>query len=379
MDAEAERSRRLTGLLEAVTQLNEELAPRRLGLRRRAVSAVAAGVLGRLSGLDDDDLLSLDRRVRSWSEYMHWGHGANLPRGFVAADLKTVRAVAASAGFANDGFIREQACRSLAGFLPWSTGILIIRTSDWVPEVRAAALEALASCEAQDLVAHLGLIGHVTQGRSRADELRTLVERLLRTDAGSAALSAARRSHADVTARRTAWALSFCWFPEAVAAELGDAANDSDSWLRWWAARQACAPEVDASVLRRVAAVLRDDPIGQLRAQGLQLAIHAGVVETSDLTAALSDRAMSVRSIARTRLSKAGTDTAAIYRSRLRGNPSLGDIHGLGETGTKADAELIAPWLKSDDARFRRAGLIATVALLDQLGKRVALGVSPRR
>ena len=369
-------------LLDSVTRLNEELTPRRFGMRRRDVPAVAAEVLQRLSALSDSDLLSLDKRVRSWSEYLHWGHGANLPRGFVAGDLETVRAAASSAAFARSGFIREQACRCLAGFLPWSTALLLIRTSDWVPQVRAVALEALAPTEPNDLVAHLALVGHLTRDRSRADELRTLVEGRLRTDAGSLALSAARRSHPDVMARRTAWTLSLAWSPEAVRAELTEAARAPDPWLRWWASGQARAPEVEGGVRREVAAVLLEDRVGRLRAQGLQLVIDAGDAETGDLMTALSDRSASVRSVAQAYLKRAGTDTAERYRTRLTSSPRIGDIYGLGETGSEADADLIAPWLESSDARLRRAALIATVALLDQRAVRTAMDMlhdqSPR-
>ena len=79
MEAEAQHSTRLTGLLDSVTRLNEELTPRRFGMRRRDVPAVATEVLQRLSALSDSDLLSLDKRVRSWSEYLHWGMGPIFP------------------------------------------------------------------------------------------------------------------------------------------------------------------------------------------------------------------------------------------------------------------------------------------------------------
>jgi hypothetical protein len=244
-----------------------------------------------------------------------------------------------------------------------------------VPQVRAAALEALAPTEPEDLAAHLALVGHLTRDRSRADELRTLVERRLRTDAGSAALSAARRSHGDVKARRAAWTLSLAWSPEAVRAELAEAARSPDPWLRWWASRQARAPEVDSDVLLEVATALRQDRMGRLRAQGLQLAIDAGDAESRDLIEALSDRSASVRSIAQAYLKRAGTDTAALYRTRLAASPEVGDVYGLGETGEQADADVIARWLEHGDARFRRAALIATVALLDQRAVRTAMSM----
>jgi HEAT repeat protein len=110
--------------------------------------------------------------------------------------------------------------------------------------------------------------------------------------------------------------------------------------------------------------------------------IDAGVAETPDLTAALSDRSSSVRSVAQTYLRKTDIDPTAIYRSQLAGSPSAGDVLGLGETGTEGDADLIASWLESEDARLRRSALIATVALLDQGAVRTAVAMlcdqSPR-
>jgi hypothetical protein len=363
---ETRRNRPLTDVLDAVARLDQALALRSPLRRRSQIQAAAAAVLEQLSLLADEDLLALDKRVRSWSEYIHWGHGANLPRGFVATDPETVRAAAAAASLAASGFVREQACRSLASFLPWSVNLLAIRTGDWVQQVRSAALDGLREIEPQELVAHLALVSHLTRGRSRADQLSAIVERTLRTDAGLAALHGARCLPADVGTRRTAWTLLLAWNQETVRTELAAAARDMDPWLRSWAAREARRREVSRAVRLGVSSVLRQDPVGRLRAQALQLAIDESSVDELDLAPALSDSSSAVRSLAHAHMRATGVDIAAIYRSRVASDPTVGDLLGLGEVGAKEDAGAITPSLHSDRPGHRRAALIATVMLLDR-------------
>ena len=376
------RSARLSEALAAVTHLDQALADRRLLRSRGAIRLATSVVLDQLSRLSDDDVVALDRRVRSWSQYTHWGHGANLPGGFVAPEPETVRAAAAAASFSRSGFVREQACRGLAGFLPWSFRLLAIRTGDWVPQVRAAALDGVREGGVTEMVEHLGLVSHLIDERSRSRELQDLVERKLRTPSGLSALAQERSHDNDIGTRRAAWSLLMSWEPDASRGDLADAAGDADSWVRWWAARHAASDDVPRNVRLAVSARLRRDRVGRLRAQGMQIAVEDGAVDNAELLAALADESAAMRGVVQTRLRADGVDLAKIYRSRVADAPAPGDLLGLGETGDKQDAERLAAYLRSGSGPHRRAALIATVALLDNDAIPIAGGMlhdpSPR-
>lgn len=359
------RDQRLAAALDAATRLDSALddgTGRRGPRRKRSRSEVeeaAAEFLARLDDLDDRDLVSLDRRVRSWSEYLHWGHGRHLARGFVADHPSTVQSSAAAASFAVDGFKREQACRALGGFIPWSLRLLVIRTTDWVEQVRAAALETVARASAADLAAHIGLVERLARDRLRNADLERLVESLRNSDAGVAALADVRGAP-DPLARRTAWQLLMRWSPAPTRTDLAEAARDPDPWLRHWALREAeAAGRVQAL---QVANRLRSDRIGRLRARALSTQISLGAVDRATLLAALSDPSMAVRSLAQFHL-REDADLADYYRVRLSGEPQAADILGLGEVGSSCDAEIVSAWLTDLRPRYRRAALAAYARL----------------
>ena len=191
--SEGDRNRRLNAALESVSRLDHALGRRGSGLVRPAdgsqIALAAREVLERLDHLSDEDVLSLDRRVRGRNEYLQpWGRGGDLLRGLVADQPSTVQAAAAAGSFMVSGYTREQACRSLQSFMPWSFRLLAIRSGDWVPEVRAAALDSLKEVGPDEIASHLGLMDHLTedpQSRSRRSTLCTGVPARDRTPASS--------------------------------------------------------------------------------------------------------------------------------------------------------------------------------------------------
>ena len=297
---------------------------------RKQIAPAATEVLQRLDQLTDEDVLSLDRRVRSWSEYVHWGHGGNLPRGFVADQRTTVQAAAAAGSFAISGYTREKACWCLASFMPWSFRLLAIRSSDWVPEVRDAALDSLKGVGPDEIASHLGLVDHLTEDRSRGSGFGQLIEATVNSNAGFAALLRARQS-ADVRSRRAAWKLLMKWRPDATVADLAQAAGDSDVWLRQWAANHARDPGVDDAARHALVVALRADPVGRLRAHALALGIELGAINHEGLSTALSDTSSLVRSLAQHELRRSEIDVTATYRARLEHQPVIGDLLGLGD------------------------------------------------
>ncbi len=91
----------------------------------------------------------------------------------------------------------------------------------------------------------------------------------------------------------------------------------------------------------------------EIRKMGLDIA------PTEARETALLDHHGGVRNDARFLLGK--RDFAAFYRAHL---PSLGAISGLGETGSKADAKLLAPLLIDERAEIRRRALVSYTRLL---------------
>jgi hypothetical protein len=279
-----------------------------------------------------------------------------LVRGFVAPDATTVRAASAAASFAVDGFARERACRALGGFLPWSIRLLVIRATDWVPEVRGAALDALSGVVAHDFARHVGLVEQLSAARARTDGLDRLVNAVLISTSGLSELSQLRNAD-DQLVRRAAWNLLMRWLPERTTAQLADAARDPDPWLRHWA--QAHAGAGGITVEWEVARAMRRDPVGRLRARALRTEINLGGSGDPFLTDALSDQSAAVRAVAQHHLRASGVEIRALYRTRLAAKPKVGDILGIGEVGEPSDAGLVRRWLADPRARYRQAALIS--------------------
>jgi hypothetical protein len=135
MASDASYGPQLDALLSAAVDLDAALRPGpRWGGDRRA----AQHFLRLLAELSDEALLSLDRRVRSWSEWSGWGEGTRIARGLTSDDEPIVHASAAACCFVNNGHLREAASRKLQREGQHSLRLLAIRATDWVPEVADA-------------------------------------------------------------------------------------------------------------------------------------------------------------------------------------------------------------------------------------------------
>jgi hypothetical protein len=103
---------------------------------------------------------------------------------------------------------------------------------------------------------------------------------------------------------------------------------------------------------------LFSDPAGAVRAQALLRA-----ADPPRLMAALFDRNANVRATVRVRLREQHVDFAALYRAALQGEHAATAIAGLSETGTRADAELLLPFLCDAKPSIRRAAVRAIAIL----------------
>ncbi|MEV4814063.1 HEAT repeat domain-containing protein, partial [Micromonospora avicenniae] len=140
------------------------------------------------------------------------------------------------------------------------------------------------------------------------------------------------------------------------------AETDSDVGIRVRAADAACREAVWTrrhDVLRRLARSVR----AEVRVVALTGLVRVG--QDSDVAAYLDDDAPLVRAVARDAARRLGVDAREHYRTTVSaGEPALGAIAGLAETGSAADAPLLRPLLTHSQARVR-AQAVRALRLLD--------------
>jgi HEAT repeat protein len=319
----------------------------------------------------------LDEQVRQ-SSYAYYRSGAwqKLAPGAVsrlaqAAHLDPT-VIGLLASHAN-GFVRAAALEVLAERaggqeLPF----LSLRANDWVEPVAARASELLLSRLRPDnrhaVLNALPFIVRVFRQRRR-DHLE--VERSLRavllSDDGVDALARGKAFATPV--RRMMYELLTSGGTEVRHRLIDAALSDSDAVIR---ARAIRSVATDADVERRATILerlLRDDPVPAVRRLILAvLSEHLPARIAGVFPDVLLDRAASVRGLARF---VASTHQLAlvprdVYVRGLAGSlpRQLGAaIEGVGETGTRADADLLAPFLSGNRPRIRRSALRALARL----------------
>lgn len=267
----------------------------------------------------------------------------------------------------SSGFVRERAVRLLTGTGdPLALAFLLLRTNDWVAEVREPALRAvddhLAARGPADLVPHLEIVDRLAC--VRRTDLRPLIARVesaLRVPAASAALQRACASGSGRVRRRCLeLALSARTFD--VRPSLLAALDDADPVTRGLAARQT-GLAFGADELRAIVGRLRTNSTPTVRRAALEVVAERLPAELPALAhELLLDPNASVREAARWHLRGAPTptDVAACYRAALADPTTLAAaIAGLGETGVPADAGRIAPHLLDGRPRVRATAAAA--------------------
>ncbi len=264
-----------------------------------------------------------------------------------------------------NGYVREAAVRELRTAEPSRAfRFLLLRSADWVPEVRTCAAALL-----------LDSIDRVSQ----TEILRALplVERLSREGTRTAGVLPQIRE--DVVARLAG--------PELVAA-----LSDADQRVRHASARLLVAR--DATDLAFEAALRQHDPLTALIV-GRAVLAGAGPDHAEELdrlfasrftvlaaeaawqlirsapdgravaVSMLLDDRRAVRTTAQEGAQRHGVDTATYYRQHLNSHEVA--LVGLGECGGRADAAFVVPFLDDPHAPRRRAAVVA-VGRLDPDG-----------
>lgn len=343
---------------------------------QKIATAAAEAVSHLLSSASPEDLAWLDEqmRIRLYTGYGAW-------YGLKPQQLDVLQRVDSSsvsllgvASFHGNGYVRERAITLLAGIrdgreLPY----LLIRTNDWVSQVRSAAQEAIQARlipeYAGHFIANLPLVERLL--RSERADYGGLVQSifgLLQGPEARAVLHAGFTA-ADRQVRRLSYRLALTAPEEDVSLVFNQALRERDPIIRTWAAQQAAAV-LDQETLQSAVSIMAHDPYMPVRRIALQITVeHFPAIAHDVLLGALLDTNATIREVARYYLRRlAPMDFAAFYRDALdthTGNGVLGAIHGIGETGTAADAERLLPFASQGSIRTRKAA-IAEIARLQQ-------------
>jgi HEAT repeat protein len=323
------------------------------------------------------ELSWLDEQVRHSSYAYNWpsawhqlAPGAVSRLAQMAALDTTVIGLLASHA---NGFVRAAALEVLAQRaggeeLPF----LSLRANDWVEPVAARAGELLLSRlrpdNRQAVLKALPFIVRVL-GQRRRDhaEIERAIRAVLLSDGGKDAL--ARATGFTTPVRRMMYELLTSGGTAVQRYLIHAALNDSDAVVRARAIRSVVTDtgfEHRATILERL---LRDDPVPAVRRLILAVLSEYMPERVGGLFPdVLLDRAASVRGLARfvARTHHLPIDAREVYVRALAGSLPRrlsAAIEGVGETGTQADAGLIAPFLGGNRPRIRRAALRALAKL----------------
>ncbi|MFE6055576.1 HEAT repeat domain-containing protein [Kitasatospora sp. NPDC056446] len=261
-----------------------------------------------------------------------------------------------------DGRVRERVVRRLLNEpCPETMPFLVLRTSDWVRQVRASACAGLAvllhenPLSATPATVRTALL--VNRRRRGAFAQGQLLAQL--TAESGTALSGGLLTASDPVVRRfaldaTAHRLGL---RDLVALAEGDPGRQVRARAAEAAARQAVwTDQVD--LLRRLARSRH----AEVRITALTGLMRTG--STQDALPYLDDPSALIRALAREAARRNGTDPLAHYRSTARAaEPRVGAIAGLAETGNRADGPLLTALLDHPAPQVRVHALRALRSL----------------
>jgi len=318
-------------------------------------------------------LLRLEQEMRTASEPPEWTNpGRQLEALAKFATSPSHWGIQALATLDRSGYARESAVRTLARISQGGqeNPYLLLRTQDWVSQVKSAAVAAVSARllpnYAAAWVSALPLVMHLARLRSRAE--RSVVDSVLKllgsTDARPALLAGV--TSRDVYVRRECFSFAVSVghpVPHLVSAAI----LDNDSLIRLWGVQQLKRNEglSEASAFAR--STLHDS-FAPVRRTALEvLARVEGQHAGPEFSAALLDGTASIRAQARQSLARWGFfGFPEVYRGAL-GKPrrQVPAILGLGEVGASEDAADLLRFLEDPRPRLREAAARSIALLLN--------------
>ncbi|MDW6058472.1 hypothetical protein SAZ11_10835 [Streptomyces sp. FXJ1.4098] len=236
---------------------------------------------------------------------------------------------------------------------------LVLRTGDWVRQVRERARAGLTDLLSRDparFVPAAAPTALLADRRRRGDFARRQLLAALLSAPGAALLQRLLASPLPEQ-RRFALEVAGATGRLPLRALVSLAEGDTDVRIRARAAEAAAREAVwtdRADLLRRLAAARHRE----VRATALTGLIRTG--HPDEATAALDDPAGLVRAVARDAARRTGADPLAHYRAAVSApQPPAGAVDGLAETGSAADAPLLLPLLDHPQAPIRAHALHA--------------------
>ncbi|MDX3228999.1 hypothetical protein [Streptomyces sp. ME19-01-6] len=260
----------------------------------------------------------------------------------------------------SDGRVRERAVRRIVERpSPELMPFLVLRTGDWVRQVRERARTGLTDLLSRDparFVPAAAPTALLADRRRRGDFARRQVLAALLSAPGAALLEGLLAAPLPEQ-RRFALDVAGATGRLPLRALVSLAEGDTDVRIRARAAEAAAREAVwtdRADLLRRLAAARHRE----VRATALTGLIRTG--HPDEATAALDDPAGLVRAVARDAARRTGADPLAHYRAAVQApQPLTGAVDGLAETGSAADAPLLIPLLDHPRAPVRSHALHA--------------------
>ncbi|WP_049796888.1 hypothetical protein [Actinosynnema mirum] len=319
-----------------------------------ADSAVrAARLLTRVAGTADADaalavLVDGPNRV---SRFDRWFRRAWEATGLAGGDALSLALSACH----RDGRVREKAVRDIAAApRPELVPFLVLRTEDWVPQVREAARVALvlALDRSPGLAeAALGVVVRMARGRRDAAFVRRQVAAVLGVDALDRLLGSPDLLVAAFALERAT---------PSTERLLALARTSPHVRVRAVAAERLAREAVwtnRIAVLRELAAVPRPE-VGSVALVGL-----TRLGATAEVAEHVADRSALVRALARA----TGVDALTRYRAEA----SRGAVDGLAEIGSADDADVLLALLDHPRVELRVRALRALRTLRVQADERV--------
>ena len=333
---------------------------------KRSVTPAEAVVA--LQALQTSDLLALDQAAR----YGTWDANLGRPaRGLVhlrPAEVQnaTSEAFLFMAACHTNGFIREQAivafanCRGRLAMV-----IALIRSDDWVPQVREAGknlLEYLTRpTSGAELFEHLELALAMRARKRFAQEiwLVQIEPALLLPENANHRWEATQ--HGSASVRRFAYSLVARADPERLGEVCRVAAIDSDPGLARWAL-ETSSRSLPSNQARELVIDMLRHPHGSVRAAALNLLASADSQGSKgELESALFDRSRSARNVAAYLVRNLfQIDPADRWRDALSHDDARRSgiaMEALAEVAQPQDRERLLPWLSHRKGKMRAAAL----------------------
>ncbi|MCG5219306.1 HEAT repeat domain-containing protein [Streptosporangium soli] len=232
--------------------------------------------------------------------------------------------------------------------------VLVVRTVDWAAAVQRQALRVLSEVLSRSDAAVLQAVVPVAVrlgDRRRGNPATELVRQaLLRADDDT--LSAVRRCE-DLRGRRFAFEVSLR-AERMDRRQLAAAARHESDIISRTRCAEALAAQAVTGNQPELMEELLDAGSARVRVEALTTLVRFGRTDFGPRY--LGDHASMVRLTAQWSVRRAGGDPAELYR-RLLAAPadrgSRGLLAGLGDCGTRADAELVLPYLRDPRPRVR--------------------------